>query len=369
MVKCFRNRHATHEGFGSLALLNRYQGNGVVMRIDLLKNFLTVLGVSASLLLTGCAEMQVGGGKNPVSGSAGGSTSTGAASTLEHCPHSLGTLAVQENTTDPWYAVLTGQYHLPSTVPLIRLMIQQSNCFVVVDRGQAMSSMMGERDLAASGELRTTSNMGKGQMVAADYVVTPSIEFSENTGGAGSALSALGGSYGAILGAIAGSMKSSEASTTMMLIDSRSGVQVAAAQGSAKNIDFGVSGLFDHFGSGGASLGAYSRTPEGKVIAAAFLDSYNQMVKAVREYAPQRVAGGLGAGGTLTVDGATKPASADYSLADAQHKLAQLGLYNSKVDGLPGPGTSHAIGMFQKANGLPVTGKLDAATINALQAR
>lgn len=339
------------------------------MRIGQLKYSLLALGVSACLSLAGCADMQVGGGKNPVGGSAGGATSTGAAKTLEHCDHPLGTLAVEENTGDPWYAVLTGQYHLPSTIPLIRLMVQQSNCFVVVDRGQAMNSMMGERNLAASGELRTTSNMGKGQMVAADYVVTPSIQFSQNTGGGAAALAGVGGGYGAIIGAIAGSMKSSEASTTMMLTDTRSGVQVAAAQGSAKNIDFGAGGLFSHFGSGAAALGAYSQTPEGKVIAAAFLDSYNQMVKSVREYAPQHVSGGLGNGGSLAVDGANNPTAAAYSLADAQRKLAELGLYTSKVDGMAGPGTSRAISTFQKANGLPVTGQLDAATASALQAR
>lgn len=335
-----------------------------------LKSGFKVTGVLAAVLLTGCAQMQVGGGKNPVGGSAGGSASTGAASTLEHCPHPLGTLAVEENVNDPWYAILTSQYKLPSTVPLIRLMVQQSNCFVVVDRGRALNSMMGERGLAASGELRNSSNMGRGQMVAADYIVTPSIQFSEHTGGAQGALSAIGGSYGAILGAVAGSMKNSEASTTMMLTDTRSGVQVAAAQGSAKNIDFAGSALFRQFGTGGANLGAYSQTPEGKVIAAAFLDAYNQMVQSVRNYAPQRVAGGLGTGGALAVDGANKPGSSNaYSLADAQRKLAALGLYTSKVDGLPGPGTSHAISAFQQANGLPATGQLDAATVSALQAR
>ncbi|GLQ89981.1 peptidoglycan-binding domain-containing protein [Dyella flagellata] len=339
------------------------------MRIGQLKYTLLAVGVSACLSLTGCADMQVGGGKNPVGGSAGGATSTGAAKTLEHCDHPLGTLAVEENTGDPWYAVLTGQYHLPSTIPLIRLMVQQSNCFVVVDRGQAMNSMMGERNLAASGELRTTSSMGKGQMVAADYVVTPSIQFSQNTGGGAAALAGVGGGYGAIIGAIAGSMKTSEASTTMMLTDTRSGVQVAASQGSAKNIDFGAGGLLGGFGTGGGALGAYSQTPQGKVIAAAFLDSYNQMVKSVREYAPQHVSGGLGAGGALAVDGANNAATQAYSLADAQRKLAQLGLYNSKVDGLPGPGTSRAISTFQKVSGLPVTGQLDAATTGALQAR
>jgi hypothetical protein len=162
-------------------------------------------------------------------------------------------------------------------------------------------------------------------------------------------------------------MKTSEASTTLMLTDPRSGVPVAASQGSAQNTDFGFSGLFHNAGSGGASLGAYSQTPQGKVIAAAFLDSYNQMVKSVRNYAPQRVAGGSGAGGTLSVDGANNANASNLSLADAQHKLAQLGFYKSKVDGLPGPGTTAAISKFQQANGLPVSGQLDSATAGALQ--
>jgi hypothetical protein len=143
-------------------------------------------------------------------------------------------------------------------------------------------------------------------------------------------------------------------------------VQVAAAQGSAKNTDFGF-GLLGGGGNVGAGMGAYSSTPQGKVIAGAFLDSYNQMVKAVRQYAPQRVAGGLGTGGQLAVDGATKATDAVMPLADAQRKLAALGLYTSKVDGVPGPGTSTAIGKFQKIRGLPATGQLDEATSAALQ--
>jgi curli biogenesis system outer membrane secretion channel CsgG len=335
------------------------------MRIESVKRTLLALGVGSVITLSGCASMAVGGGKNPVGGSAGGAHSANANKTLEHCDRPLGTLAVEEHTSEPWYGILTNQYHLPATTPLIRLMIQQSNCFVVVDRGSAMDSMMQERDLAASGEMRSSSHLGKGQMVAADYVVTPNIQFSQGTGGgAAAALGGLGG-YGAIIGAIAGSMKSSEASTTLMLTDTRSGVQVAISQGSAKNVDFGFGAIVGGGGAAGAA-GAYSKTPQGKVIAAAFLDSYNQMVKSVREYAPQRVAGGLGTGGTLAVDGASAPPG-DFSLTDAQHKLAELGLYRSKVDGRPGPGTSAAISKFQKIRGLDVTGQLDTRTVDALR--
>lgn len=54
------------------------------------------------------------------------------------------------------------------------------------------------------------------------------------------------------------------------------------------------------------------------------------------------------------------------SLADAQRKLAEMGLYTHKVDGLNGPATMAAIRQFQKIRGLPVTGDLDAATSSAL---
>lgn len=224
---------------------------------------------------------------------------------------------------------------------------------------------MQERDLGASGELRNRSNMGKGQMVSADYVLTPSIQFSENTGGGGVAgLAGLAGGYGALIGAVAGSMKTTEAATTMMLTDTRSGVQVAIAQGSAKNNDFAGLGALGAAG-GGAAMGAYSRTPQGKVIAAAFLDSYSHLVDAVRHYAPQNVDGGLGVGGKLGVQGSTT--SQGFSVSDAQQKLADMGLYKSKVDGQAGPGTSAALSKFQKIRGLPVSGQLDDATIGALK--
>jgi hypothetical protein len=328
------------------------------MRLNVL--LLSVVAVA----LGGCAsETKIGGERNPVGGAAGGSSTVNASSKLEHCDHSLGTLAVEEDTTQSWYAILTTQYQLPATTPLLRLMIQQSNCFVIVDRGRGMNQMQKERDLAASGELRSRSNMGKGQMVAADYVATPNIQFAQNTGGGGAG--AIVGHFNPLLGAIAGSMKKVEASTTLMLTDTRSGVQIAAAQGSASNVDWGF-GALGVGGGGGAVVGAYGNTPQGKVIAGAFMDSYNQMVRAVRNYTPQTVAGGLGSGGQLAVAGATKATPA-ISLTQAQKKLAELGLYSGRADGIPGPGTSTALRNFQKIRGLDASGELDADTASALQ--
>jgi hypothetical protein len=249
-------------------------------------------------LLSACStppNLGAAGAKTVATGAAGGATSVGANSQLEHCDRSLGTLAIVEESNQPWVSQLTAQYRTQSTVPLLRMIIQQSNCFVIVERGQAMRQMRGERELMEAGELRKTSKIGKGQMVAADYTMTPSITFSQ--AGTSGMNGLLGGRIGAVASLIGGGMKSNEASTMLLLTDNRSGIQLSAAEGSARNWDMGfMAGFFRH---GLAGANGFSNTPEGKVLAASFMDSYNQMVKAVRAYKPQAVDGGLGNGGVL----------------------------------------------------------------------
>ena len=135
-------------------------------------------------------------------------------------------------------------------------------------------------------------------MVAADYTLTPSITFSaSDTSGIGGVVGAF---FGGVAGAVAGGFSTSDASTMLTLIENRSGVQLAAAEGSARNTDFaGLGGLFGSKVGGG--LGAYANTPEGKVIVAAFTDSMNNLIEAVRNYKMQTVKGGLGAGGAMKV--------------------------------------------------------------------
>lgn len=327
----------------------------------------------AAAVLAGCAGTvpTLGGGGTVATGGAGGATAENASNQLEKCNESLGTLAVVEDQTAPWYRSLT-QYRLGSTVPVLRMMIQQSNCFVVVERGQALNNMMQERAFQNSGELRSGSSFQKGQVVAADYTMSPSIAFSQKgTSGAGGGLGGFG-AFGAVAGLVAGGLRSNEASTTLLMVDNRSGVQLAAAVGSAQNYDYNVLGA--GFGSGGGSggggsLGGYSNTPEGKILIASFMDSYNQIVKATRNYRAQEVKGGLGTGGALAVQGGQTPASTGgaptrltMSVAEAQRRLAQLGFDPGPADGMAGGRTAAALRAFQQQNGLDVTGRLDAAT-------
>jgi curli biogenesis system outer membrane secretion channel CsgG len=251
----------------------------------------------AFLALPGCGTMQMGdpSAKTVATGSAGGATAQNANSKLERCERTLGTISISEDMTEPWCRQMAQHYKINSTVPILRMIVQQSNCFVIVERGRAMSKMTQERELNNSGELRDNSNFGKGQMVSADYTMSPSITFSDrDTGGLGAIAAGRLGTVGTLL---AGSAKSREASTMLLLLDNRSGIQLAAAEGSAKNWDFGMLGAL--FSNGMVGAGGYANTPEKKVLVAAFMDSYNQMVKAVRTYKAQEIEGGLGKGGKL----------------------------------------------------------------------
>jgi len=156
-----------------------------------------------------------------------------------------------------------------------------------------------------SGELRRHSNFGKGQMAAVDYTVEPNLVLSSNNvdGIGGSLGGLLPGVFGSIASSIGGHMKFKEAQSILTLVDNLSGIQVAAAEGSASASSAGA--FLGAFGSrGGGTLSAYTRTPEGKVIVGSMSDAYNNMVKAVKNYKAQESAGphGHGTGGSLRVN-------------------------------------------------------------------
>jgi curli biogenesis system outer membrane secretion channel CsgG len=223
----------------------------------------------------------LGRGGSLATGGAGPDGASGANAQLERCDAPKGTLAVVE----PQSQVLSNlqRYGLGSPTAVLRMLVQQSNCFQVVERGAAMGNMMQERALAQSGELQAGQNIGKGQMAVADFIVNPSVVFSENNaGGVGGAIGGLlGGRAGLIAGGLAGGLKFKEAQTMMLLVDSRSGIQVAAAEGSAQKADFALGGALFGVG-GGATGGGYSNTNEGKVIVASFVDNWNNIVRAIR---------------------------------------------------------------------------------------
>lgn len=197
---------------------------------------------------------------------------------LEKCDAPKGTIAVAEPQSHVIMAL--SRYNLPPPTSLLRQYIQKSNCFQVVERGRAMRNIQQERNLSESGMLQQDSNMGGGQMVTADFVMTPDIIFKDgNAGGAGvgAAVGSLLGGVGSLVGAVAGGIKFQEAQTTLTMADTRSTIQVAAASGTYKKSDWAFGGVLGAIGGG-----AYTSTDEGKIVAAALLDNYNNIVRDVR---------------------------------------------------------------------------------------
>ena len=304
--------------------MNSYSG---VLRV--LAAFLigSMVAASAQAQILGTKK---GKGGSEVQGAAGTQGAQGAATDLERCDKPMGAVAVVEPQDYVMQAL--SRYNLQSPVSLIRMMIQQSNCFIVVERGQGMQNMMQERALAGGGELRGGSNIGGGQMVAADFILTPSVVFSEsNAGGVGGALGGLLGGRGSAIGAIVGGLKFKEAQTSMLVADARSGVQVAAAEGSSKKADLALGAAIFGGGAGGG-IGGYGNTNEGKIIAASFADNYNNIVRVIRnDPTLQRDVGTLAQ--EAAAGGSTK-AGAVYNEGDVLFpKIAGVKLMGTAGDG------------------------------------
>lgn len=209
-----------------------------------------------------------------------------AAPQIPTCDKKIGTLAVTEPQNQWWTAL-----NLESPAALIKVFVSQSKCFTLVDRGKGLQAAQAERALSASGEERAGSNIGKGQMKAADYVLVPDIANQNRNSGGTKIGGALGGFLPHGIGAVVGgvSLKSKTADVVLTLTDVRSTEQVALEQGHAKKTDLGWGGggggaFFGGFAAGGAS--SYANTEIGQVVSMAYLDAYIKMVGDLKTAAP-----------------------------------------------------------------------------------
>ncbi|MBX9723698.1 MAG: hypothetical protein K2X81_19995, partial [Candidatus Obscuribacterales bacterium] len=140
--------------------------------------------------------------------------------TMPHCTRPVGTVAVVEPKVEaglqPWWTA----NGLGSPEVVLKAYITESRCFKLVDRGRGMDTAERERALAAAGVLRPRSNVGKGQVTAADYVIVPDL-LSGNNNANGSAITGLlgsliGGQAGAVIGGIKLTGKTADVILTVM---------------------------------------------------------------------------------------------------------------------------------------------------------
>jgi curli production assembly/transport component CsgG len=250
---------------------------------------------------------------------------------LHRCDKPIGILAVNEPQQE--YMRVFQRYSLGSPAALLRMMAQQSKCFLVVERGMGMQNIKQERELAAAGEMQQDANMGKGQMKAADFVMTAQIQVVDNNaGGAGGVVGGVLGRRAPIVGALGGGVKFKEAQTTILIADSRTTIQVAAAEGKARKTNWSLGAI----GWAGAvvGVGAYSNTAEGKVIAASYMDNFNNIVDQMKADA-----GLMARAEKFTVDG-TSGADAKAGMTYAEGDVLAPKIDNVKLFATPKDGST-----------------------------
>lgn len=196
------------------------------------------------------------------------------------CSQTYGTLALREpEQNNYWWR----QYDLENPEALIKLYVNESGCFTLVDRGEGLDMRREERDLADSGELQVDSNMGKGQLVSADFFLIPDLVAQDSNSGGSGLGGAIGGRIGGRLGGLVGGLKTKklEADTILTLVNARTGVQTATVRGQAskRDISFGGGGLVGAIAGVG---GGYADTEIGRVIATAYATAYTELVEKVK---------------------------------------------------------------------------------------
>ena len=291
--------------------------------------------VAAGLLTAGCVTTQAKSDAPASTGAAGGAAAVGADAGLQTCPETVGTVRLQDGnaSADTSSTGVKGDSALESlrgllkdvnamqqqrngpadggvTIDSLRLLIQQSNCLAIVERGLGESAASDEKRRARSpnNEMRDDANMGQGQEVAADFVLRSmviAINKNENSSGV-----KLGGLMPSFLGGVSAGKSESSADVQLVLFDVRSKVQLAVAQGhgAGSNTHLATS-VLGRVGKtlGGGQIGTSSNTSTSTIILQAYADAYNKLVPALANYKTQSVRGGLGAGGTLRVQGGSKP--------------------------------------------------------------
>ena len=194
------------------------------------------------------------------------------------CSRNLGTIAVRQPENHWWEGL-----GLASPEALLKVFVRQSGCFTLVERGEAFKMIQQERELSSGGQLQQGSNMGGGQLKAADYILVPDIA-SKNADASGTNIGGiLGGFVGHGVGTVLANINihSSTADVVLTIDDVRTGEEGPIAQGHGSKTDVGFgggAGWGNWSGGGGVDVSSYQNTDIGQVVALAYIDAYSKLV-------------------------------------------------------------------------------------------
>lgn len=194
---------------------------------------------------------------------------------VPRCTRKLGTLSIADGDDPSGWT----QNSLAPPQKLLRVLVQRSGCFNLVDRGTGLNAAQLERNIGGSLGLQRRSNVGQNQIKAADYVMVAEIQgANSNVSGSGAAAGIgglVGGRFGGLLGGIKN--KKMEANTVLSLTNVRTTETIAVEEGYAakSNLSFGGGGFL---AVGGAVGGGYDNTDIGRIVTLSFIQAYSKMV-------------------------------------------------------------------------------------------
>jgi hypothetical protein len=194
------------------------------------------------------------------------------------CTHKIGALAIREPDNHWWEGL-----GLESPEALLKVFVMKSGCFTLVDRGKGFELAQQERALAAGGTLQGGSNVGGGQVRAADFILVPDIVSKNRNAGGTNIGGLLGGFIGGGVGALVSSINisSKTADVVLTITNVRTSEQQAMEEGHSSKTDVGFG-----FGAGGGGWGGfgaagisnYQNTAIGQVVILAYIDAYTKLV-------------------------------------------------------------------------------------------
>ena len=205
---------------------------------------------------------------------------------IPQCAKPLGAISIVEPENQWWRELSLG-----SPEQIIRIFVQRSGCFTLVNRGRSLQSRAMEKALAEQGELQAGASVAKkGQVRAADFFLEPNIVTANKNSGGGGVGGALGGAIGGIFGGSAGraigglaggiNVKKGEANVTLSVVNAAT-TEEMAVEGYFRKRDLSwAGGGFGGWWGGFAAAGAtgYQNTEIGQIIVLAYLDAYKKLV-------------------------------------------------------------------------------------------
>ncbi len=316
-----------------------------------------------TILLSGCLG-QFAGVRTSTTNQSGGVDINQARSIAYNGPKARVAVArFTDKTRVGWYSRAKGN----GMADQLATALVNTGRYIVLER-QNFDALIEEQSLGQSGLVRRGTAARMHRIEGAELLVVAAVtEFEANSGGAGGGI---GGyrrtSKKGVLGGMAGGVRYAHIGIDLRLIDAETSRILAATSVEGRSTDIGLGGFIGgytgHGGLGGA-LGLWENTPLEKALRLVINKAVDFIVSKTPEVYYRH--------GTSSSYRSSRVTRANSkwrnTVRSMQRKLNEIGYASGPVDGLWGPKTQKAVSTFQSDYGLSVTGKLDQATIQAIQ--